>query len=365
MMENFRKRQTDLLKRFDLDAFLVIHVDRLLATGVDRVNLRYLSGFSGSGALIASRECAVLLTDPRYEERAEREAPGVEIRTKALAIDYLDAILNLVRELAPRSIGFSAQKTSFHVGQALATSLPGITAIPLSEPVESIRAIKDEAEVSRIRAAIEITQDALTEIFGEIRPGVTEHDLAIRLRQGYLSQGADEAFDQIIASGANSAIAHHATSDRRIREGELLLFDIGARVDGYVSDISRTLHVGKASAQVEDMYQTVLAAQQAGIAAVGPGVSILDVRERMESVLRKSPFASAGRVSGHGIGLEVHEPPYLRSEGILQAGAVLTIEPGIYVSGLGGIRIEDDILVTPSGRLSLTTLQKERLISIG
>ena len=360
-------RRRRLLRECDIDAFLVIHVDRLLATGVDRENLFYLSGFSGSGALLVTDKRCALLTDARYYESACREVVDVEVIDKPLGEDYLDAAIALVQERAPKRLGFSGRKTSYAVGKALHNRLPKQEVLALADPVEAVRVRKDANEVAAIRRAIAVTEDCLARLVETVKPGDKETELRRRFYQFVIERDAEFAFDPIIASGPNTAIAHHTSGDRKLQKGDLALFDIGVRVAHYVADITRTFHLGAASKQASEMYKTVLEAQEAGIVSLGPGIPAHYAKDAMQSVFRGSSFSNFSRVSGHGLGLEVHEQPYLREmEGDeISAGTILTIEPGIYIPGVGGIRIEDDVMITDEGYEVLSSYPKRRLTEIG
>lgn len=366
-MSSYAERRSCLLERFDIDAFLVAHVDSLLADGVDRKNLFYLSGFSGSGILLVSKKGSVLLTDARYLERARRSIEDTELFEKPLGDDYLEAALALVRKRSPLRLGFSARKTSYAVGSALSKRLSGQEVIALADPVESLRVRKDPEEISAIKQAIELTEICLAHIAETARPGDTEATLRRQLQQIVTESDAEFAFDPIIASGPNSAIAHHVPANRILRNGDLVIVDIGVQASRYAADLTRTFHIGAAPAEVIGMYDAVLQAQEAGIAALGPGVPIQAARAAMQEAFASSPFLEFSRVSGHGLGLEVHEPPYIRQQSnhSLSAGTVLTVEPGIYIPGMGGIRIEDDVLITDNGYSVLSSFPKGRLMKIG
>ncbi|MFO7961379.1 MAG: M24 family metallopeptidase, partial [Nitriliruptoraceae bacterium] len=227
-------------------------------------------------------------------------------------------------------------------------------------PVEALRSVKDEAEIERIAAACRLTQEGLEWLFTEVvAPGLTERELAIRLERRFIDTGADGiAFPSIVASGPNAAIPHHEPTDRQLRPGDLLTIDCGAMIDGYHADHTRTVAIGHLDERLTRVHGTVAAAQAAGIAAIRPGAVSGEVDAAARAVIEEAGFGAAFvHGTGHGVGLAIHEAPAVArgATATLRPGIVFTVEPGIYLSGLGGVRIEDTLVVTADGNARALT----------
>lgn len=336
-----------------LDAFVVTHLP----------NIFYLSGFTGSAAVvIISRSGLTLFTDPRYTVQAKQEAQnaGVKIVHGSL---LSSAAEQLARE-GLRRIGFEAARLT--VAQKAALDEAGSSLrrwVPWDGRIEAARAVKDAAELSVMRQAAAIACSSWQEVLPLIKPGVLETDLAAEVEFRMRRKGASgPAFDTIIASGPRGALPHAHASDRAVGKNELVVCDLGAILRGYSSDLTRTVFVGRAPSEVRRWYSAVLRAQEAARNVLQSGVSA----QRVDGAARKTlQRAGLGRQfvhsTGHGLGLEVHETPRLArgQKEILRAGMVVTIEPGVYIEGKGGIRIEDDALVTPNGAEYLTDANRE------
>lgn len=336
-----------------LDAFVVTHLP----------NIFYLSGFTGSAAVvIISRSGLTLFTDPRYTVQAKQEAQnaGVKIVHGSL---LSSAAEQLARE-GLRRIGFEAARLT--VAQKAALDEAGSSRrrwVPWDGRIEAARAVKDAAELSVMRQAAAIACSSWQEVLPLIKPGVLETDLAAEVEFRMRRKGASgPAFDTIIASGPRGALPHAHASDRAVGKNELVVCDLGAILRGYSSDLTRTVFVGRAPSEVRRWYSAVLRAQEAARNVLQSGVSA----QRVDGAARKTlQRAGLGRQfvhsTGHGLGLEVHETPRLArgQKEILRAGMVVTIEPGVYIEGKGGIRIEDDALVTPNGAEYLTDANRE------
>ncbi len=328
-------------------------------------NVRYLSGFSGSTAwLLAGREKTTLITDFRYKEQAEGEAyMGIEIK-----IDTREP-LGVLCEMVPGvkgKVGFEAGSLTYAAFEKLRSSAGGLT--PVEGLVEELRKTKDANEITSISKAAAIVDSVFGEIVGEIRPGLSEVDVAARI-DFLLRKRSSEvpAFKTIVASGAHASLPHATPTARIIRGGDLVKMDYGAIWDGYCSDITRTVVMGKASDRVKEIYAIVRDAQELAIAGIRPGAACREIdktaRDRIEAEGYGENF---GHGLGHGLGLEVHEGPRLskKSDEILEIGNVVTVEPGIYIPGWGGIRIEDMAAVTEDGCDVLTSADK-RLVEVG
>jgi Xaa-Pro aminopeptidase len=338
-------------------------LDYLVVSNIS--NVRYLSGFSGSTAwLFASRNKATLITDFRYREQAEAEVyKGIEIKIDTR--EALNVVCEMVSEIKGK-VGFEAGSLTYAAFETLRSSTKGLT--PAEGLVEDLRKIKDENEIASISKAAAIADAVFAEILGEIRVGLSEVDVAARL-DFLLRKKSSEvpAFKTIVASGPHASLPHATPTSRIIRKGDLVKMDYGAIWDGYCSDMTRTVVMGKASDKVKEVYGVVLEAQQRAIDGVSVGVACRDVdkiaRDHIES---KGYGENFGHGLGHGVGLEVHEGPRLskKSEEILKAGNVVTVEPGIYIPGWGGVRIEDMVVARAGGCDVLTSADK-RLMELG
>ncbi len=344
-----------------LDGLLVSHIP----------NLRYLTGFSGSsGWLLLDGDRAIFVTDGRYETQAQEELPdhaGFELlvlREKVLA----GLAERAAHEFAGRRLGFEAIHLAVDQWERLRDDDGTVDWLGALGLVEDVRAQKDEDEIELIRKAAEIAAAALADTLPLVQPGTREVDIAAELEYRMRRHGAEgAAFETIVASGERSALPHAATSERQVQEGDLLLIDFGARWRGYCSDLTRTFVVGQADARQQEIYDLVLAAHEAACSALRDGA----LGSEVDGAARQS-FDAAGleerfpHSTGHGLGLEVHEGPRLgrQSEEPLRPGTVVTVEPGLYFPEWGGIRIEDDLVVTTEGATALVSLEKHRLRSL-
>ena len=327
-------------------------------------NVSYLSGFSGDDStLLLTRSRAIVLSDGRYTTQLQQECPGLEHHIRQVGQLMVDAIAEVVDKIGVRRLGFEASAMSVADFEALQEKLPGVEWVGLKDRVEVLRAIKDKDEVAAIREAIGFAERAFAMLRAGLRGTESEKDVADAL-EGYLRRcGASAAsFPPIVAVGRRSALPHARPSpDVRIGEADFVLVDWGASGRPYKSDLTRVLVTGKVTPKFEKVYRTVLAAQERGIAAIRPGVIARDVDAEARSVIEEAGF---GRFFdhglGHGLGMDIHEAPRLRrnSDVRLQPGMVVTVEPGIYLPDWGGIRIEDDVLVTPDGTEVLTHVPK-------
>jgi Xaa-Pro aminopeptidase len=324
------------------------------------VNVRYLTGFSSSNAaLLVEPERVRLFTDFRYVDAA-RSVEGVEL------VETKRSLVTALAELLEGRVGFEADAVSYASWETLRGG--GLDLVPRRGLVEALRAVKDETELDSIRRAGEITSQAYERFAEEDFVGRTERDLAWRLDGLFHELGAQgPAFETIVASGPNSARPHARPSDREVQAGETVVIDAGALVDGYCADCTRTFATGPLPDELKTTYAATLEAQLAGLEAVRAGVTGVDTdaaaRDRIEAAGYGDKF---GHGLGHGVGLDIHEAPRLSRESsdTLAAGNVVTIEPGIYLEGLGGIRIEDLVIVTDGDPEILTTSTKD-LVEVG
>jgi Xaa-Pro aminopeptidase len=345
-------------------AFDELKVDALLVSALP--NIRYLAGFTGDNALLLETpDSRTLLTDPRFTIQAAEEC-ACQMRVVSKGPLELAAV-ELIRRKKLKRIGFEASRLNYDVYLRLKQSLTlGATLKPLGGVVEKLRMIKSANEIARIRRSVLSNSHAFESTIRFIRPGVSEASIAGRLEFEMRRRGAEKAaFDTIVAAGDRSALPHARPTARLVAKDELLLIDMGACQDGYMSDMTRVLFVGRPGARVKRMYSAVAEAQLAAIDAVRAGASTGQVDRKARQVLEREGFGKAFvHSTGHGLGLEIHEPPRVgkRDPTRLEAGMVITIEPGAYVRGFGGIRIEDTVLVTKNGCEVLTPTSKELIL---
>jgi len=329
-------------------------------------NIRYLSGFTGSNALLLVTPVgSTLFTDPRYTIQAAGETSGCAVKTARGPL--LAEAAQLIARRRLKRIGFERGRLLFDSWQRLKDALPlGASLRPVGPVVEELRMVKSPDEIARIRASVLANSLAFEAALPRIRPGVRESEIAAELEYQMRRHGAEKpSFDTIVASGPRSALVHAQPTCEPAGSNQLLLIDMGATRDGYVSDMTRTLFLGRPGRKVRNMYDSVLMAQLAGIAAVREGVTAEQVDRATRRVLRADGLDKAFiHSTGHGLGLEIHEPPRLgkKDKTRLRAGMAITIEPGVYVEGFGGIRIEDTVVVTAGGCEVLTPTTKEFIV---
>jgi Xaa-Pro aminopeptidase len=344
-----------------------LRVDYLLVSHLP--NVRYLCGFTGSaGALLVGGPQAVFFTDGRYIEQAREEVRGA--RVAIVAKSPLIAAAEWLKAKRGRAVGVEADHLTVSSEARLRGILPRPWRLrPLSGTVERQRMVKDAAEIALVRRAVNLGSSLFGPLLKTIRSGVPETTVAAKLQYAARQAGAEGmAFDTIVAAGQRSALPHGRASAAPIPRRGFVVLDFGVILAGYCSDMTRTVALGRPSAQERGWYSAVLDAQLAGIAAVRPGASVGEVDEACRKVLKIKKLAQYFTHStGHGVGLEIHESPRLATgeTTVLEPGMVITIEPGIYIPGQGGVRIEDMVLVTTSGCEILTPTSKELLIQAG
>ncbi|HKC21396.1 MAG TPA: Xaa-Pro peptidase family protein [Gaiellaceae bacterium] len=322
-------------------------------------NVYYLSGFkSSNAALLVELDGVRLFTDFRYAEAA-RSVEGVR---------FEETKRGLLADLAGRlsgPVGFEADYMSYAGWQALGSG--AIEPAPRRGLVERLRAVKDKRELATIRQACEITDRMFERLVGERFVGRAELDIAWRIAELFHEEGGELAFESIVASGPNAARPHARAGSREIRVGETVVIDTGCTVDGYTSDYTRTFVTGPVDDEVDEAYAVVLAAQQAALEVIRAGLAGVEADAAARRVVDETPFAGTfGHGLGHGLGLEVHESPRMSTESTdtLETGNVVTVEPGVYLEGRFGIRIEDDVAVTEGGVDNFTGFRKD-LITVG
>ena len=354
-----RERREQLVSKFpdkELDAMLVSAPE----------NRQYLSGFTGSaGYLLVSQDQAVLVTDSRYTEQAVNQAAGWQVRQVRSGWDWL---LDWLDETGVRRLGFeSADMTVASYESILEAlkqrdSLGQVSLIAASGLAEDQRTVKDSLERAMLQKAIDASDGAMEAVCPQIQKGMTEREVAWRMEVAMRDLGADGiSFDTIVAAGPNGAMAHHRPSDRPIALGEPIVIDMGARIGGYCSDITRTVVVGEPDDTFRKVYDTVLGAQLTAINTVKTGMTGEECDALARTVIAEAGYGdNFGHSLGHGVGLAVHEFPRVspRSPDVLQKNTVFTVEPGIYITGWGGVRIEDIVALEDDGAVALSKASK-------
>jgi len=325
----------------------------------------YLSGFTGHDSFLLIGDGWVrLITDGRYGEQAEGQCPGVDVHVRKGGV--ADAVADGLRGRRVRRLGVQGDQVTLQFHKALASKLPAKRIQAMVGLLAPLRAVKDDGEVRAIRKAIRVAERAFRDVLalgGKAWIGATERDLAAELDYRMRRGGAEgPAFETIVAAGAHGSRPHHQSGSTRIRRGAPVLIDWGAKVAGYCSDLTRVVFLGRIPPRLADVYDVVRRAQAAGIAAARPGVSCGSVDAAARRVIDEAGYGERFVHNlGHGLGRQVHESPGLarKSKRRLRAGMVVTVEPGIYLPGLGGVRIEDDVLLTPGGTRRLTSLPRD------
>lgn len=343
------------MNRLNMEALLVSHP----------INRRYITGFTGSAGLaLFTQNEALLITDFRYVTQVKEQVPHMTLVQHEGPI--LETVAKLSRKLGIQTLSFEQNHLTFAQHQELQTALGNITTTPVSDVIEKLRMIKDEEELSLIRKANHIADQTFEKIIQEIKPGMRELDVAMRLEFIMRDLGASSSsFDIIVASGIRGALPHGTASEKVLEKGDLVTMDFGAWYQGYASDITRTIMLGQPSEKQKEIYEIVLEAGKKSIAVIRPGVTGVEADAAARDYITEHGYGEYfGHSTGHGLGLEVHELPRLsvKGEETLKPGMVVTVEPGIYLPELGGVRIEDDIVVTEDGCEVLTHCTKDLII---
>lgn len=339
------------------------NTEALLVT--NDVNRKYMSGFTGSsGVLLITAHKALLYSDFRYRTQAPGQAPSFEfIEHKA---NVMDAILESALALHIPKIAFETHDMSFETYTSYVSKLRGIELIPAGKWIEQLRMVKDEAELVIMREAALLADETFNHIVGLLKPGMRELDIALEMEFYMRHHGAtSSSFETIVASGERSALPHGVASDRIIQYGEFVKLDFGAFYQGYCSDITRTVMLGKPMDQHREIYQIVLEAQQATLEGIRPGMTGREADAIARNIITKYGYGELfGHGTGHGLGMEIHESPRLSLTGdtVLEPGMTVTVEPGIYIAGFGGVRIEDDVVITRAGVDILTHATKDFIV---
>ncbi|MES2087977.1 MAG: aminopeptidase P family protein [Patescibacteria group bacterium] len=362
MMSTHQQKIKKLLTEEACDALLVINSEES-----GQPTTQYLSGFSGSSSvLLMSSKKNFLTTDSRYDGRAQKEAAGFTVIIFKSG-DTLSGILKtLVRKLNIQKVLIDGSETFYSSVENIKTGIPEIEVISKKGIFQKLRIVKDSREIALIRKAAEIAVKGFLRLIPEIKIGSSEKYLAARLEVLCREEGADSmSFDTIIASGKNTALPHSSPSDKKLQTGDLVLIDWGVKYKGYCSDLTRTLAMGKISPRLKTIYETVLKSQELACSKARAGIT----GEKLDAICRvfltKRGFGKYFiHATGHGIGLEVHELPIISQKQAdpLPVGAVVTCEPGIYIPNIGGVRIEDDLVLTKKGVINLSASLSKKLL---
>lgn len=349
-MERLKQLQ-EKMNKIDVQSFLIMNA----------VNRNYLSGFTGTAGLCLVLDTkAYFITDFRYVEQANSEVLNMEIVEHQGKV--YETVLALLNKHNMKEVAFEKETVTYLEYEIMQKTLENIKLHPVRHVVEELRMIKTTDELEVMQKAAKIADNAFEHIQSYIKPGVRELDVALELEFFMRKSGAtSSSFDIIVASGNRSALPHGVASKKEITEGELVTLDYGAYFEGYCSDITRTFAVGEISKELQDIYETVEAAQAYGVEGIKAGMTGKEADAIPRTYINEKGYGDCfGHATGHGLGMEVHEGPSLspRSNEILKPGMVVTVEPGIYVPNIGGCRIEDDILITNNGNVCLTKSPK-------
>lgn len=333
----------------------------LLVTDV--FNVTYLSGFTGDSSwLWVTPDRILMLSDTRYSEQLAEECPGLELEIRGAGLTTLELAQQVVGRQGLARVGIEAASMSRAISDQLAAGL-GATLVPTQGWVEELRAIKDASELEKIRRSIAVNEQAFRNICSRMQGAMSEREVGFELEHEMRKLGADRcAFTPIVGVGPRAALPHARLTHRRLDADPFVLVDWGASVDGYASDLTRVLLTGTPPPILREIYDITLRAQKAAIDRIRPGVALTEVDRAARGLIADSGYGEHfGHGLGHGFGLQIHESPFVNPSrsGMLKAGMVVTVEPGIYLPGVAGVRIEDDVLVTEDGCERLSSLDRE------
>lgn len=330
-------------------------LDSIIVTNT--TNISYLSGFRGTDAvMLVTAGDGYFFTDSRYIEEAKIEITG-HLNVKLVSDSILACINRVVKSKRLKSLGFESMDLPYGIAYKLKSLLSGIRFVPVKNLVETLRSIKDPEEIGRIRKAVALAKEVFKKAAASVRPGVSEEFIKRKITLDLINRGSSCAFEPIIASGLNSSKPHASATNRSFKDNDFVMIDMGAKIDGYNSDLTRTLILGRTQKRFGRIYETVRQAQYKAIERITPGAKASDVDKAGREHIENSGFGKYfGHSLGHGVGMDVHEEPSISasSNTRLAAGMVFTVEPAIYIPGFGGVRIEDMVLVTERGCEVLT-----------
>ena len=329
-------------------------------------NMFYLSGYTGEGLLVAAHGLKAIVTDSRYTEQAGRQAPGFEVHMIQTGISHFAVAASLCAAQGIQSLRYEDDFLTVKSFAAMQEAMPGIDFASLNNLPEQMRVIKDERELSLMQKACDISCRAFDYILGFIKPGQTEKQIELALNFKMFELGAEAlAFNSIVASGPNGSLPHAIPSDRKIETGDMITLDFGAKYQGYCADMTRTVAAGKPRDEMKKIYDIVLRAQMTAQEALAPGRDCASVDKIARDIIADEGYGqNFGHGLGHSLGIDVHEDPRLSpiSKAKLETNLVITVEPGIYVPGLGGVRIENSCVITETAARSLVSAPRELII---
>ena len=329
-------------------------------------NMFYISGYTGEGLVFLTAGMKAVITDFRYTEQAEKQAPGFKVHMTTRDCDQNQTIFHLLKEHNIGKVYYEDDHITVRDFRDMEKTMEGMSFFPVNRAPEKLRELKDETEIQKMAEACRITSEAFEYILGVIKEGMTELEIARALENYMVTHGAQElAFHTIVASGENGSLPHAIPGERRVRKGDMITLDFGAKVDGYCADMTRTVALGQPSDQMRHVYDVVFTAQQMAQDGLKAGKVCRDVDAIARDYIYAQGFSeNFGHGLGHSLGIDIHEAPRLSMlcTDITKENHVLTVEPGVYLPGVGGVRIENSCVVTKDGCYSLTTAPKELII---
>lgn len=329
-------------------------------------NMFYLSGYTGEGLVLITRKVCAIVTDFRYTEQAENQAPGFQVLMIENGRNHETVAGELCREAGVDTLYYEDDYVTVRTFESCRKHIPGVEWKSVGGAVEALREVKDENELALIARACQLTSEAFERILGKIREGVTEKELALTLDFDMMSHGASApSFSTIVAAGANGSLPHAVPGEYKLRKGDMITMDFGARFGNYCADMTRTVALGQPSDEMLKVYQIVLEAQKRSQDAVAAGKCCYDIDAIARNYIYENGYKGRfGHGLGHSVGIDIHESPRFSTSctDILKVGQVMTVEPGIYLPGVGGVRIENSVVVRENGCDVLTTPTRELII---
>ena len=329
-------------------------------------NIFYLSGFTGEGLLVVADGLRAIVTDFRYTEQAQKQAPGWQAHNISTQVNHIRLAAQLLLQRDTGAVRFEDDYITVKSHTAMEAAFDGIPLAPLTQLPEKLRTIKDEQELALIEKACSISCQAFDYILGYIKPGLTEQQIRLALDYKMMELGAEAtAFDTIVASGPNGSLPHAIPGERQVQRGDLITMDFGAKYGRYCADMTRTVALGEPGDKLRHIYDTVLEAQMLCQDALAPGKDCRAIDQMARDVIAREGYGEYfGHGLGHAVGIDIHEEPRLSQTATAQLvpGMVMTVEPGIYLPGLGGVRIENSCVITDTGARSLVSAPRELII---